>query len=82
MEHTSRSLEDSAAKGDLNYGGLAWQISEEKNICMWPIDNSCEVLAMNVATKLVSFGLIALAEEISKQPGIDFDLWLLVSTLI
>lgn len=49
---------------------------------MWPIYNFCEVLAMNVATKLVRFGLIALSEEISKQPGIDFDLWLLVSTLI
>ena len=60
---------------------------------MWPRDYSCDILVKNVAAlspclkknlpeaKLKSFGLIQLAEEISKQYNIDFVMWLLVLTL-
>lgn len=59
---------------------------------MWPRDCFCDILAKNVAAfcpcpkslpeaKLMSFGLIPLAEEISK-PSIDSVLWLLMFTLM
>lgn len=35
MGHT-RSIEDSGVVGDLNCGGLAQKVSEEKNISVWP----------------------------------------------
>jgi hypothetical protein len=31
-------MEDSDTEGDLNCGGLAQEISEEKNFSMWPRD--------------------------------------------
>ena len=46
--HTSRSMEDSGAEGDLNCGGLAQEVSEE-NFNMLPRDHSCEILVKNVA---------------------------------
>ena len=37
MGHTIRSIEDSSAEVDLiNCVGLAQEVSEEKNINMWP----------------------------------------------
>ena len=44
MGHTSRSIEDSGAKGDLNSGA---RISEE-NINMWLKDHSCDILMKNM----------------------------------
>ena len=32
------------AEGDLNCGGLAQEVSEEKNVSMWPRDYSCDIL--------------------------------------
>ena len=57
-----------------------------------PGDGSFDILAKNVAafcpclksfpeTKSKIFGLILLAEKISKEPGIDSLVWLLVFTL-
>jgi hypothetical protein len=41
-------MEDSGAEGDLNCGDLAQEVSEEKNISMWPKDCSY-ILANNLA---------------------------------
>ena len=41
-------MEDSDTEGDLNCGGLAQEVSEEKNISMWPKDCSY-ILANNLA---------------------------------
>ena len=46
--HTSRSMEDSGAEGDLNCGGLAQVVSEEKNVSMLHRDHSCGILVKNV----------------------------------
>jgi hypothetical protein len=46
--HPNRSM-DNKAKGDLNFGNLAQEVSEGKNIKMWPRDHSCNILAKNVA---------------------------------
>jgi hypothetical protein len=43
MGHTSISLEDSGAEGDLNCWSLAQHVSE-KNISMWPGDHSCDIM--------------------------------------
>lgn len=59
---------------------------------MW-LGDCCDVLTNNVMafcpcskclleTKLKSFKLIALAEEISKQPSIGYAIWLLEFTLM
>ena len=48
MDHTSRSMEDSGSKGNLNGGSLAQMISEENNISMWFRDCSY-ILVKNVA---------------------------------
>jgi hypothetical protein len=42
-------MEVSDAEGDLNYGGVAQEVSEKKNFSMWPRDCSCDILAKNVA---------------------------------
>lgn len=42
----------------------------------------CPSLKNLLEADLKSFGLIKLAEEISKQPSIDFVTWLLVFTLM
>ena len=71
------NMEDLFAEGDLNCGSLALEVSEEKNFSMWPRDCSCEILTKNMAafcsfqkslpeSNVISFGLIPLAEEISK----------------
>ena len=60
---------------------------------MLPRDCSCDILVKNVFvfcprlkslpdTKVKSFRLIPLTEEISKQPSTDSVLWLLVVTLM
>ena len=71
----------------LNCGGLAQEFSEEGNINMWPKEWSCDILGKILSAfcpcpkslpeaKVKSFGLIPLAEEISKQPSIDSVVWL------
>ena len=40
-------MEDSGAEGNLNCGGLAQEVSDEKNISMWP--RSYDILMKNVA---------------------------------
>ena len=47
MDHTNRNMEASVVEGDLNCGGLAEEISEEK-IIMWPRDCSCDIFMKNV----------------------------------
>ena len=37
-------MEDSGAEGDLNCGGPGQQVSEEKNITMWPRNQFCHIL--------------------------------------
>ena len=46
---SDRNMEDSDAEGDLNCGVPAQEISEEKNVSMWPRNCSCGSLANNVA---------------------------------
>lgn len=73
-------MDDCGAESDLNCGFLAHEVSEKKNFSMWPIDCSCDILAKNVPAfcpflkflpeaKIKHFGLIALANEISKPPS-------------
>jgi hypothetical protein len=38
----SRSMKDSGAEGDVNYGGLAQEVSGKKIISMWPRHCSCD----------------------------------------
>ena len=86
MGHTSKSMEDSGAEGDLNCGSLAHEVSEEKNFSMLPRDCSCDILVKNVVafcpctksllkTMTKRFRLIALTKEIPKQLSIDCVLW-------
>jgi len=49
MAHPSRNMEDSGTEGDLNSGDPGQEVSEEKNLSMWPRDCSCDSLAKNVA---------------------------------
>jgi hypothetical protein len=49
LEYTSRSIKDSSTEGDLNCGGPAEKILEEKNINIWLGDPSCDILVKNVA---------------------------------
>ena len=82
-------MEDSGAEGDLNCGGLAQEISEEKNIHVWPIKHSYDIVVKSMTAfslspekssepKLKTFALMALAEEISRQRSIDSVFCLLV----
>ena len=48
MGHTSRSIENSGAEGDLNCGASIKRFSE-KNFSMLLRDRSCDILAKNVA---------------------------------
>ena len=91
MGHNSRNMKDSVADCDLMHC-RDQGVSEEK-VDMWHRDWSCSILMKNVAVlgpcpknlpeaKVKSFGLIPLEEEISKQPGIDSVIWLLVITLM
>ena len=38
MSYPSRNMEDGGAENDLNCAGLAQEVSEEKNVNMWPRD--------------------------------------------
>ena len=49
MGHPSRSMEDRGAEDELNCGGLAQEVSEGKNISMWPKDQSYDILTINMA---------------------------------
>ena len=49
MGHASRKMEDSSTECDLNCRYLDQEISEEKNVHMWPRNCSCDILVMNVA---------------------------------
>lgn len=42
--HTSRNMKDSGPEDDLNCDGLAQEVSEEKNVSLWPRDYSCDIL--------------------------------------
>ena len=48
MGLTSKSMEDSVAEGDLNYGGLAQEVSE-KNFSILPSNLSFDNLVKNMA---------------------------------
>ena len=49
MDHPSRNIKNSGGVSDLNYGYLAQQISEKKNVHMWLRDHSCDILTMDMA---------------------------------
>ena len=77
IDHSSRRIENSKADSDVNYNSPAPVISEGKNISKCPKNNSCNILTKNVAAfalhknlpekKNEEFGLMALAENISKK---------------
>lgn len=46
MGHTSRNMEDRYTEGELEFGGLTVEVSEE-NFSMLPRDCSCYVLVKN-----------------------------------
>lgn len=81
MGHSSRSMEGNAS-GDLICGCLAQEVSQRKNISMYPRDHSCNILPkINVVSfytshknmceaKLKSFLLMVLLEKILRQPRI------------
>lgn len=48
MGHTSRSIENSGTKNDLNCGDMAQEVSKEKEIIMLPRDCSRDILTKNV----------------------------------
>lgn len=92
VDHPRRNIEDIGAGGDLNFWGLGQEVSEEKNVNMWPRDCFCDVLVKNMAAfcpcpknlpeaKVKRFRITALAKEISKQSSINFVVWLLKFTL-
>lgn len=67
--------------------GLAQEVPEKKNFRMLPRYHSCDILVTNGAafypclkslpeSNVKRFRLIALEKEISKQPRINFVLWL------
>ena len=87
MGHASRNMEGSGAESNGDYDGPAQYVSEGKNTSKWPRNCSCGVLVKNVAVfcpcpnnmpeaKLKSFGLMVLAEEISKLPMLHGYYWL------
>lgn len=47
--HTSRSMEDGSAEGDLNCQDIAQEVSEE-NYSMWPREHSCGILVKKKVT--------------------------------
>ena len=48
ISHPSRNMEDSGSESDLNCECLYQEVSEEKNVNMWPRDQSCNILEKNV----------------------------------
>ena len=82
MGYTSRNLEDSGAKCYLySRQELHQEVSEEMNFSVLPRDHSytlvknvadfCPCLKSLPEAKVKNFGLVLLAEDISKQPSID-----------
>ena len=82
MGHNIRNMECSGTESNEDHDSPAQDVSEKKRIRKFPRDCSCDILVKNVTTfcsclknlpeaKLKTFGLIALAEEISRQPNID-----------
>lgn len=91
MDHPSRSLKDRSAESYLDYGGLAWEVSEV-TVLATGLENFCDILTKLVATfcpcpqifpetKFKSNRLISLVEDIAGQPNID-SFMLLVTTLM
>ena len=87
--HTSRNVEDSGVQDSLNCGDKAQEVSETINIC--PRIYFVDIFVKNVPisslvkknlleTKLKSFELAALAEELWNQYSFDYVVWLLVAT--
>jgi hypothetical protein len=82
---SQEEAEDNSAQGDLNFGVLAQNFSEERNFSMLPRDRSCAILVKSVAAfyscpnslpeAKVGFSLITLAKEVSKQPNTVSVLW-------
>ena len=88
-----RRREDRASRSYLNSWELTENVSEEKNFNRLTRDRPCDILVKKEAAfcpclkslpeaKMKSFGLIPLAEEISKQPSLDSAVWLQVLTLM
>ena len=86
-------MEDGGAECDLNCRCLDQEVSEEKNVSLWPRDQACDILMKHVAAfctrpkslseaNVKSFRFIPLAEEISKQTSFDCLMWLSVLTLM
>jgi hypothetical protein len=48
-------MENIGTEGDLNFGGLAQEASEEKIFSMLPRDHFCDILMKNVAAFLPWF---------------------------
>lgn len=76
-------MEYIVAKGDLNTGGIAQEVSEKRSCSMLPGDNSYDILVKNMDT-FAHFGgslpevkvkKFRLRKEISKTLTIDFALW-------
>lgn len=77
VDHTCRGVEDSGAKSNVGFDGLAQEVLEE-NISKRPRDCSCDILENGAVVfcsapeknlpeaKLKNFGLMALAEKISR----------------
>lgn len=77
MGHTRRTMLNSGAEDDSNYGVWAQEVSKAKNINMWPGDYSCGILVKNVytffhcaekrisETKLKPYVLTPLVEQMS-----------------
>ena len=55
MGYPSRNMENIGTEGDLNFGGLAQEASEEKIFSMLPRDHFCDILMKNVAAFLPWF---------------------------
>ena len=76
MGHTGRSIEDGGADNNVYYDGQTQEVSEGKNISKWPKGHFFSFLQRRWLLpalclknlpegKLKTFGLMALAEEIS-----------------
>jgi hypothetical protein len=90
-DNPSRNMEDIGIKSDLNCGGLSQEVSEEKNVSMWPRDCFCDILVTSMAAfcpclkclpetkaKMKRIRLISLTKEVSEKPSMDFLLWFTV----
>ena len=44
MKHTSRTIEDIGAEGDLNYADMAQNVSVVNNFSIWPREYSYDIL--------------------------------------